>query len=258
MIMLQDRDGISRHTAAEVYLDKKWQYIDPWLGVFPHRSDGTGYTRFEFANDQSALEKYGYIEQGLTGYDFAQSKIFETFPFMSTTNLVRKFFSKFGNLRESSSSTPGGLSNVEQIDDANLATGLTDKQLDVLKLYDKARESHLNEDFDGAREIYSRLLVNQELLVINDSARFFFGVTYFDERKYGSAEKYFKREIKVHPTNVWINSEYRYLAESLIAQGKVAEAKTWLVKADSWGAKARLLSLNQNVSEGLTESFISY
>jgi len=258
MIMLQDIDGISRHTAAEVYLDKKWQYIDPWLGVFPHKSDGTGYSRFDLARDQSALEKYGYIKQGLTGYDFAQSKIFETFPFMSTTNLVRKVFSKFGNLRESSSSTPGGLSNVEQIDDVDLATGLTDKQLDVLKLYDRARELHLYEDFDRARELYSRLFVNQELLVINDSARFFFGVTYFDERKYGSAEKYFKREITDYPTNVWINSEYRFLAESLIAQGKVAEAKTWLVKADSWGAKARLLGLNQNVSEGLTESFISY
>jgi tetratricopeptide (TPR) repeat protein len=258
MIMLQDRDGISRHTAAEVYLDKKWQYIDPWLGIFPHRSDGTGYTRFEFANDQSALEKYRYIEQGLTGYDFAQSKIFETFPFMSTTNLVRKVFSKFGNLRESSSSTPGGLSNVEQIDDVNLATGLTDKQLDVLKLYDRARELHLYEDFDRARELYSRLFVNQELLVINDSARFFFGVTYFDERKYGSAEKYFKREITDHPTNVWINSEYRFLAESLIAQGKVAEAKTWLTEANSYGAAARLKNLDQINSTEISTPFISY
>ena len=26
MIMLQDRDGISHHTAAEVYIDEKWQY----------------------------------------------------------------------------------------------------------------------------------------------------------------------------------------------------------------------------------------
>jgi hypothetical protein len=90
MIMLQDRDGISRHTAAEVYLDKKWQYIDPWLGVFPHGSDGAGYTRFEFAHDQSALEKYGYAEQGLTGYDFVQSKIFKTFPFISLPNLAKK------------------------------------------------------------------------------------------------------------------------------------------------------------------------
>ena len=51
MIMLQDRDGLSHHTAAEVYLDSKWQYIDPWLGVFPHKSDGTAYSRFEFAKD---------------------------------------------------------------------------------------------------------------------------------------------------------------------------------------------------------------
>jgi hypothetical protein len=258
MIMLQDRDGISRHTAAEVYLDKKWLYIDPWLGVFPHRSDGTGYTRFEFAHDQSALEKYGYTGQGLTGYDFAQSKIFETFPFMSMPNLVRKVFSKFGNLRESSSSTPGGLSNVEQIEGVDLETGLTDKQLDVLKLYDRARELHLNEDFDGAREIYSRLLVNQELLIINDSARFFFGVTYFNERKYESAEKYFKREIADHPSGVWINSKHRFLAESLIAQGKEAEAKTWLAKANSYGAAARLKNLDQvNLAE-ISTPFISY
>jgi tetratricopeptide (TPR) repeat protein len=258
MIMLQDRDGISRHTAAEVYLDKKWQYIDPWLGVFPHRSDGTGYTRFELAHDQSALEKYGYTGQGLTGYDFAQSKIFETFPFMSMPNLIRKVFSKFGNLRESSSSTPGGLSNVEQIDEVNLAMGLTDKQLDVLKLYDQARDFHLDEDFDGARRIYSQLMVNQELLVINNSARFFFGLAYFDERKYGSAEHYFKREIADHPTNVWINSKYRFLAESLIAQDKVAEAKTWLEKAGSWGAKARLLNLEQSISTEISTPFISY
>ncbi len=258
MIMLQDRDGISRHTASEVYLDKKWQYIDPWLGVFPHRSDGTGYTRFEFANDQSALEKYRYTEQGLTGYDFAQSKIFETFPFMSLPNLVKKVFSKFGNLRESSSGTPGGLSNVEQIDDVNLEAGLTVKQLEVLKLYDRARELHLNEDFDGAREIYSELLVMQELLVIKDSARFFLGVTYFDERKYENAEEFFKREIADNTTNLWENSEYRFLAESLIAQGKIAEAKVWLGKASSQGAKVRLLNLEQSGSEALTTSFISY
>ncbi len=188
MIMLQDRDRISRHTAAEVYFDHKWQYIDPWLGVFPHRQDGTGYTRFEFAHDQSALEKYGYVEQGLTAYDFLHSEIFETFPFMSLPDLVRKVFSKFGNLRESSSSNPGGLSNVEQIDSADLETGLTDKEFKVLKLYDKARELHLGEDFDGARKIYSEILNNQELLVINESAKFFLGVTYFDEHKYGSAE----------------------------------------------------------------------
>ena len=258
MIMLQDRDGISLQTAAEVYLNQKWQYIDPWLGIFPHKSYDSGYTRFEFAHNQSALEKYRYTEQGLTGYDFANSTIFETFPFMSTTNLVRKVFSKFGNLRESSSSTPGGLSNVEQIDDVNLATGLTDNQLDVLKLYDRARELHLNEDFDGARGIYSELLVNQELLVINDSAKFFLGVTYFEESKYESAEKYFKREIADHPTSVWINSKYRFLSESLIAQGKVAEAKIWLEKADSQGAQVRLRNIDQSVKNNFSASFISY
>jgi hypothetical protein len=264
MIMLQDRDGISRHTAAEVYLDKKWQYIDPWLGVFPHKSDGSGYTRFELAHDQPALEKYGYVEQGLTGYDFAQSKIFETFPFMSTTNLVRKVFSKFGNLRESSSSIPGGLSNVEQNDDVkqidhvDVVTGLNEQQLEVLKLYDKARELHINEDFAGARKTYSELLVDQELLVINESARFFFGVTYFDEGKYENAEEYFKREIADHPTSVWKNSEYRFLAESLIAQGKVAEAKIWLEKANSQGAEARLKNLDLSVKAGLDTFFISY
>ena len=258
MIMMKDRDGISRHTAAEVYLDNKWLYIDPWLGIFPHKSDGTGYTRFEFANDKSALEKYGYIEQGLTGYDFAHSIVFETFPFMSLSNLVRKVFSKFGNLRESSSGTPGGLSNVEQINGVDLESRLTDQQLEVLKLYDKARELHLDEDFEGARKNYSQLLVNQELTAINDSARFFFGVTYFDERKFVSAEKYFKREIADHPNSAWINSKYRFLAESLIAQGKVAEAKTWLKKAKSQGAQVRLLNLDQNASKALTASFISY
>ena len=78
MIMLQDQNGVSRHTAAKVYLDKKWQYINPWLGVFPHKADGTAYTRFEFAKDQSALVKYGYAP-GLTGYEFANSVVLKLF-----------------------------------------------------------------------------------------------------------------------------------------------------------------------------------
>jgi TolA-binding protein len=117
---------------------------------------------------------------------------------------------------------------------------------------------HLNEDFDGARGIYSKLLGDQELLVINDSARFFLGVTYFEERKYENAVEYFKREIADHPTNVWINSEYRFLAESLIAQGKIAEAKSWLEKANSRGALVRLRSLNESFATEIPTSFISY
>jgi hypothetical protein len=48
------------------------------------------------------------------------------------------------------------------------------------------------------------------------------------------------------------------LAESLIAQDKVAEAKTWLEKAGSWGAKARLLNLEQSISTEISTPFISY
>ena len=146
MIMLQDQKGVSRHTAAEVYLDKEWQYIDPWLGTFPHKSDGSGYTRFEFAKDQSALVKYGYAP-GLTGYEFANSVVFETFPFMSFSKLLQKTFSKVGNLHESSFTSPGGLNNVEQTNDASGSIGLTKSQVEVLKLYDKARTNHLNENF---------------------------------------------------------------------------------------------------------------
>ena len=82
MIMLRDRDGLSHHTAAEVYLDEKWQYIDPWLGVWPHRANGSSYTRFEFAADKSAQKRIGYASW-LSPYEFAHSLIFETFPFMS-------------------------------------------------------------------------------------------------------------------------------------------------------------------------------
>jgi len=255
MIMLQDRDGVSHHTAAEIYLDQKWQYIDPWLGVFPHKLDGTSYTRFEFAKDQPALIKYGYAPR-LSTYEFSHSTIFETFPFMSLKGLLQKAFAKIGNLHESGSA--GGLSNVDQNDKTTINVGVSDSQLEVLKIYDKARALHLDENFVSTRKIYSQLLINQELPTISDSARFFYGVTYFDEHKFKSAEKYFKREIADHPTNVWINSEYRFLAESLIAQGKSREAKTWLKKASSQGAKVRLLNLDQNAANALTALFVTY
>lgn len=257
MIMLQDRDGVSRHTAAEVYLDDKWQYIDPWLGVFPHKAEGTAYTRFEFAKDQAALVKYGYAP-GLTGYEFANSIVFETFPFMSFNKLLQKIVSKLGNLHESSATSPGGLSNAEQTNNDSGGYGLTPSQLKVLATYDKARTNHLNEDFVKARNGYQELMNNKQISSIGEASSFFFGVTYFDQDRYADAEKYFKNSIVKHKNDFWINSEYRFLAESLIAQGKISEAKTWLGKATSQGAQARPRNLDQSNKNGLTTSFISY
>ena len=257
MIMLRDHDGVSHHTAAEVYLDDIWQYIDPWLGVFPHKSDGTAYTRFEFAKDQSALVKYGYAP-GLTGYEFANSVVFETFPFMSFNKLLQKIVSKVGNLHESSSTSPGGLKNVQQKNDASGSIGLTKSQVEVLKLYDKARTNHLNENFAKARAGYQELVRNEQNTSIREAARFFLGVTYFDQHKYAEAENYFKHAIVKHKNNLWVNSEYRFLAESLIAQGKIDEAKTWLGKATSQGSQTRLKYLNVSNHIDSAMLFVSY
>jgi hypothetical protein len=257
MIMLRDRNGVSHHTAAEFYLDKKWQYIDPWLGVFPHKEDGTGYTRFEFAKDQSALVKYGYAP-GLTGDEFSNSVVFETFPFMSFNKLLQKIANKLGNSDESSTASPGGLNNVVQTNNDLGGNGLTPSQLEALKLYDKARANHLNENFGDARAGYQELMKNEQITSISKAARFFFGVTYFDQHRYAEAENYFKHAIVKHKNDLWVNSEYRFLAESLIAQGKITEAKTWLGKATSQGAQARLRNLDQSNENGLTTAFISY
>ena len=257
MIMLRDHEGISHHTAVEVYLASKWQYIDPWLGVFPHKSDRTAYTRFEFAKDQAALIKYGYAP-GLTGYEFSNSVVFETFPFMSFDKLLQKVVSKFGNLHESSSTSPGGVNNVEQTINGSDGNRLTASQLKVLAFYDKARANHLNENFDKARASYQELIKNEQITSIREAARFFLGVTYFDQHRYADAENYFKHAIVKHKNNLWVNSEYRFLAESLIAQGKISEARTWLGKATSQGAQARLRNLDQSNENGLTTAFISY
>lgn len=257
MIMLRDQNGLSHHTAAEVYLDEKWQYIDPWLGIFPHKVNGNAYTRFEFAKDQAALVKYGYAP-GLTGYEFAHAVIFETFPFMSLNNLARKVISKIRNLHESNAGNPGGLSNVAQTAESGQEGNLTDLQIRILEIYDKARALHLEEKYQEARAIYRQLVINNELSTISDSARFFYGVTYFDQHKFVAAEKYFKNEIKQNPNDLWLNSEYRFLAEALVAQGKIEDAKLWLAKATSQGAKARLKNLDSTLKDGITASFISY
>jgi TolA-binding protein len=136
--------------------------------------------------------------------------------------------------------------------------GLTPSQLKVLAIYDKARADHLNENFVKARNDYQELMSNKQISSIGDAARFFYGVTYFNQHRYAAAEKYFKSAIAEPGSNLWVNSEYRFLAESLIAQGKISEGKTWLAKADSWGAQTRLRNLDQNEESGLTTAFISY
>jgi len=262
MIMLRDRDGVSHHTAAEVYLDDKWKYIDPWLGVFPHKPDGTAYTRFEFAKNQAALVKYGYAP-GITGYDFTNSVVFETFPFMSSANLFRKILGKLSELQRSNNLIPGGVNSAEIIKSEPLNQSsqnfaFNDSQLSALDLYNLARTKHLQKDFVGARSVYSMILRIDSFPVIDDSARFFLGVTYFDQSRYAEAQKYFMNVIIKHQENAWINSEYRFLAESLVAQGKITEAKTFLQMSNSQGAQARLKNLDSNYAAGLTVPFISY
>ena len=257
MIVLRDLNGVSHHTAAEVYLDNKWQYIDPWLGVFPHKSDGTAYTRFELAKDQAALVKYGYAP-GLTGYEFSNSVVFETFPFMSFNKLLQKISNKLGNSHESSTASPGGLNNVDQTNTDSGGNVLTPSQLEALKLYDNARANHLDKNFSDAKLGYQELLKNKQFNTIDDAARFFLGVTYFDQHRYAEAENYFKHLIVKHKNDLWVNSEYRFLAESLIAQGKISEAKTWLGKATSQGARVRLRSLNLGAYPDNKVPFISY
>ena len=261
MIMLRDRDGVSHHTAAEVYLDDKWQYIDPWLGVWPHRSNGSSYTRFEFAADKSAQKRLGYASW-LSPYEFAHSFIFETFPFMSFENLIKKVTNKLWNLHEASAENQDGLSNFTQ--NANFGSkfdskeGLTDLQIKVLEIYDQARSLHLEENFQEARVVYKQLIKNSELSSLSDSARFFYGVTYFDQHLYADAEKYFKNEIRTHPNDLWINSEYRFLAEILVLRGSATEAKSWLEKSSSHGAQSRLDNLDESLLIGINVPFISY
>jgi tetratricopeptide (TPR) repeat protein len=257
MIMLRDRNGISHHTASEVYLDDKWQYIDPWLGIFPHKADGTGYTRFELAKNQFALVKYGYAPR-LTEYEFANSVVFETFPFMSFDKLLRKFLSKLGNLYKANNSSPGGLNNLAQTNNGLSGDELTTSELDSLRLFDKARSNHLDENFDKARTGYQESNMYGQIAFIAEAARFFFGVTYFDQHRYEDAEKYFKHAILTYENNPWKNSHYRFLAESLIAQGKIDEAKIWLNKSTSQGAHARLRYLEEGYPAGLVAPFISY
>ena len=257
MIMLQDQNGVSHHTAAEVYLDKKWQYIDPWLGVFPHKADGTAYTRFEFAKDQSALIKYGYSEW-LSGYEFTHSVIFETFPFMSFKKMLLKIVSKLGNLHESNTTSPGGLNNVQQITYSSGGNGITPSQLEVLDIYDRARENHLSENFSKARAGYQEIIENEQLTSVSEAARFFFGVTYFDQQDYAAAEIYFKHAVMKHNNGRWVNSEYRFLAESLIAQGNLEDALSWLKKSSASGAKLRLRSLETSMGQTYGIPFITY
>ena len=169
---------------------------------------------------------------------------------------MKRAFAKLGNLHESGSA--GGLGNVGQGNETTANFEISDSQFEVLELYDKARTLHLDEDFESSREIYSQIITSQELPIISAAARFFYGVTYFDELKFGTAEKYFKQEITAHPINLWLNSEYRFLAESLIVQGKIAEAKSWLAKTNSRGAQTRLKNLDQKIKPKISTPFVTY
>ena len=221
-LQLFSDDGSSPHTLAMVKIDGKWRIASTWRGVIPKNSKGEPYTKTGFIH---RLEKGDIYELAPIGFsEFENSKSLKTFPYISNwqvgMKVVNRVIEKVKSLSSSSSSSSSDLAARVQIPASDL------------EVYDRARDAHLDMNYELAQDLYAQVFVNSTSIILKDEAQFASGMASYDAKDYTQALRTFNKIVVDDRGSAWNISARRMAAETLIKMGKVKEA---LVILDSIG-----------------------
>lgn len=218
-LQLFRNDGVSPHTLAMIKIEGKWRIASTWRGVIPKNSSGEPYTKTGFIHRLEKGDIYGLAPIGST--EFENSKSLETFPYIGNWQTVKKISNRLINkiLSATATTTTTDVSNS-----ASELANRTQVPINDLKLYNIARDAHLDLDFSKARDMYIQLVQTSRSDIIKDEARFALGMAFFDASDYDAALISFSGIIQDYPFSAWLISAKRMKAETLIKMGKIQES----------------------------------
>ena len=221
-LQLFSDDGSSPHTLAMVKIEGKWRIASTWRGVIPKNSKGEPYTKTGFIHRLEQGDIYELAPIGPT--EFKNSKSLKTFPYISNwkvgIKVVNRVVEKVKALSSSSSSSSSDLAARVQIPASDL------------EVYDRARDAHLDMNYELAQELYAQVIVNSTSIILKDEAQFASGMASYDAKDYTEALETFNKIVASDKASAWHISARRMAAETLMKIGKVKEA---LVVLDSIG-----------------------
>ena len=223
-LQLYRNDGVSPHTLAMVKIDGKWRIASTWRGVIPKNSKGEPYTKTGFIH---RLEQGDIYELAPIGpAEFENSKSLKTFPYIGNwqvgMKVVHRVVERVKSLSSSSSSSSSS---------SDLAARVQLSASD-LEVYDRARDAHLDMNYELAQNLYTQVIVNSTSIILKDEAQFASGMASYDAKDYKGALETFNKIVTGDKDSAWHISARRMAAETLIKMGKVKEA---LVILDSIG-----------------------
>ena len=222
-LQLFSDDGSSPHTLAMVKIDGKWRIASTWRGVIPKNSKDEPYTKTGFIHRLEQGDIYELAPIGPT--EFENSKSLKTFPYISNwqvgMKVVNRVVEKVISLSSSSSSSSS----------SELAARVQIPASD-LEVYDRARDAHLDMNYELAQELYRQVFMNSTSIILRDEAQFASGMASYDAKDYTKALEAFNKIVSGNQDSAWHISARRMAAETLMKMGKVKEA---LVILDSIG-----------------------
>jgi hypothetical protein len=223
-LQLYSNNGVSPHTLAMVKIDGKWRIASTWRGVIPKNSKGEPYTKTGFIHRLEQGDVYELAPIGPT--EFENSKSLRTFPYISKWQVGMKVVNRVvGKVKSLSSSSSSSSSSSDLA--ARVQIPVSD-----LEIYDRARNAHLDMNYELAQNLYSRVLMTSTSMILKDEAQFASGMASYDAKDYSKALRTFSKIVVDDKESAWHISSRRMAAESLIKMGKVKEA---LVILDSIG-----------------------
>ncbi len=243
-------DGVSPHTLAMVKIDRKFRIAEPWRGVIPKNFKGEPYTKTGFIHRLEKGDVYELAPIGAT--EFKNSKSLKTFPYTSNVQIINKILRRLGerlrNLTFSPSSSPSSISS-EVVASTQIPQG-------DLEMYDSARNSHLDMDYELALKIYAQIIGSTKSKVLKDEAQFASGMAAYDGKLYSIALQTFDKIIRSREISPWKLSAERIKAEILLRNGNLKEALLILDAIGTVQSKVRAYEIRSIKGLAPTDSVV--
>lgn len=262
LLFLRNKEGISPHSVADVYLNGTWRIVDPTYMFIPRNGRKEIATREEICQKEVnfgtlppeaiGLPKYRNLfcqkpTRFLGNFAFTRPALFEAlrrgepFPGNTMADSWQRTFA------------------LPRIIGSDLFINLYVQALhDLYKTEDEytygvARTYHILGKFREARRWYSRIVTAFPTSPHVEESLFFAGLAAYHEGQYLEARGVLDRLLRKYPKTPWAGYARLFAGKALLALGKESQAKTYLQVLQSGHPSKDAVRLLQTISDGVAE-----
>jgi len=234
-VMLKDKEGVSPHTIAEVFLGGKWIALDPLYGLVFRKDNGNLVTLEEISRDPSILTKNPIVlllpDDKRNGFLATYARVIPLpmeprrwAPLLEKKN--SNIYQRIVNLAIKNCVRIFGKYLVNPYQDLYLALNSNIYNSQEEALYFKARNYHLYYRIHSAENLYKKIIINYPQTKYAENSQFFLGLLNAEVKKdYKVAIEEFHRLLNKYPNTEWSIVARYFLGKTYEAVGDLENAK---------------------------------